>query len=136
MEKKTTKVVIVGGTGYLGQQLLQAFTGKNGGDGYDVAFTHHSSPLPRILHDAFPHFPAFPVDLKSGLGFDSIAQDFGQPVPRACEQDPDSAMSINVPSSLVNWLSSFETNKTLLIYLSTDQGKSYIEPATVNDLGF
>jgi dTDP-4-dehydrorhamnose reductase len=30
-------------------------------------------------------------------------------------------MSINVPTSLVNWLSSFETNKTLLIHLSTDQ---------------
>ncbi|ESQ37708.1 hypothetical protein EUTSA_v10028798mg [Eutrema salsugineum] len=129
MEK--TKVVIVGGTGYLGQYILQAFAGNNGGDRYDVAFTHHSSPLPRILLDAFPHFPAFPLDLKSGLGFDSITQDFGQPdvvvncaalsVPRVCEQDPDSAMSINVPSSLVNWLSTFERNKTLLIHLSTDQ---------------
>ncbi|VVB06816.1 unnamed protein product [Arabis nemorensis] len=128
MEK--TKVVIVGGTGYLGQHLLQAFAGKNGGDQY-VAFTHHSSPLPHLLLDAFPHFPAFPVDLKSGLGFASISQDFGQPdvvvncaalsVPRVCEQDPDSAMSINVPCSLVNWLSSFERNKTLLIHLSTDQ---------------
>ncbi|KAG7553442.1 NAD(P)-binding domain superfamily [Arabidopsis thaliana x Arabidopsis arenosa] len=129
MEK--TKVVIVGGTGYLGQHLLQAFAGNNGCDLYDVAFTHHSSPLPRRLLDAFPHFPAFPVDLKSGLGFNSISQDFGQPdvvvncaalsVPRACEQDPDSAMSINVPTSLVNWLSTFERNKTLLIHLSTDQ---------------
>lgn len=47
-------------------------------------------------------------------------------VPRVCEQDPDSAMSINVPSSLVNWLSTFERNKTLLIHLSTDQGKDRI----------
>lgn len=43
-------------------------------------------------------------------------------VPRACEVDPDAAMSINVPSSLVKWLLSFETNDTLLIHLSTDQG--------------
>lgn len=44
-------------------------------------------------------------------------------VPRVCEKDPDSAMSVNVPSSLVNWLSSFEdNNNTLLIHLSTDQG--------------
>lgn len=44
-------------------------------------------------------------------------------VPRVCEKDPDSAMSINVPSSIVNWLSSFSENKeTLLIHLSTDQG--------------
>ncbi|AEE81899.1 putative rmlD-like substrate binding domain, NAD(P)-binding domain superfamily [Arabidopsis thaliana] len=132
MEKKT-KVLIVGGTGYLGQHLLQAFAGNYGGECelYDVAFTHHSSPLPARLLDAFPHSPAFPVDLKSGLGLNSISQDFRQPdvvvncaalsVPRACEQDPDSAMSINVPTSLVNWLSSFETNKTLLIHLSTDQ---------------
>jgi len=117
----------------LGQHLLQAFAGNYGGECelYDVAFTHHSSPLPARLLDAFPHSPAFPVDLKSGLGLNSISQDFRQPdvvvncaalsVPRACEQDPDSAMSINVPTSLVNWLSSFETNKTLLIHLSTDQ---------------
>lgn len=44
-------------------------------------------------------------------------------VPRVCEKDPDSAMSINVPSSLVIWLSSFSEKKgTLLIHLSTDQG--------------
>ncbi|CAH8361173.1 unnamed protein product [Eruca vesicaria subsp. sativa] len=124
MEK--TKVVIVGGTGYLGQHLLQAFAG----DRYDVAFTHHS-PLYHLLLDAFPHFSAFPVDIKTGLGFHSISQEFGQPdvvvncaalcIPRVCEQDPDSAISINVPFSLVNWLSSFQTNKTLLIHLSTDQ---------------
>ncbi|KAF2560190.1 hypothetical protein F2Q70_00016612 [Brassica cretica] len=128
MEKKT-KVVVVGGTGYLGQHLLQALAG----DRYDVAFTHHSCPLPGLLLDAFPHFPSFHVDLKTGLGFHSISHHFGQPdvvvncaalsVPRVCEQDPDSALSINVPSSLVNWLSSaFQTkHKTLLIHLSTDQ---------------
>ncbi|KAG5410515.1 hypothetical protein IGI04_006834 [Brassica rapa subsp. trilocularis] len=140
MEKKT-KVVVVGGTGYLGQHLLQAFAE----DRYDVAFTHHSCPLPGLLLDAFPHFPSFHVDLKTGLGFHSISHHFGQrlsglksticfqpdvvvncaalSVPRVCEQDPDSALSINVPSSLVNWLSSsFQTkHKTLLIHLSTDQ---------------
>lgn len=79
MEK--TKVVIVGGTGYLGQHLLEAFAENNGGDRYNVAFTHHSSPPPRRLLDAFPQFPAFPVDLKSGLGFNSISQDFGQVSP-------------------------------------------------------
>lgn len=75
MEKKT-KVVVVGGTGYLGQHLLQAFAiAAAGGDHrYDVAFTHHSCPLPL---DAFPHFPSFHVDLKTGLGFDSISHHFG-----------------------------------------------------------
>ena len=44
-------------------------------------------------------------------------------VPRSCEMDPAAAMSINVPSSLVKWLLSFEESNTLLIHLSTDQGK-------------
>ena len=46
-------------------------------------------------------------------------------VPRACEMDPAAAMSVNVPSSLVNWLSNFKESSTLLIHLSTDQGKSH-----------
>lgn len=45
-------------------------------------------------------------------------------VPRVCEKDPAAAMSINVPSSLVNWLLSLKESDTLLIHLSTDQGKS------------
>jgi len=39
--------------------------------------------------------------------------------------DPTDTMSINVPSSLVNWLANFEESSTLLIHLSTDQGKSH-----------
>lgn len=42
-------------------------------------------------------------------------------VPRVCEADPVAAMSINVPTSLVKWLSSF-IEEILLIHLSTDQG--------------
>lgn len=47
-------------------------------------------------------------------------------VPRACEKDPATAMSINVPRSLINWLSSFQERYTLLIHLSTDQGRCLI----------
>ena len=43
-------------------------------------------------------------------------------VPRACEIDPATALAINVPSSLVNWLKSFKES-SFLIHLSTDQGK-------------
>lgn len=131
MSKK--RVLVVGGTGYLGQHLLQGLS-EIEGKPYDVAATHHSTPLPQLLLDALSHsFGFFHVDLKSGSGFDAVALKFGQPdvvvncaalsVPRVCENDPDSAMSINVPSSLVNWLSSFTENKeNLLIHLSTDQG--------------
>lgn len=49
-------------------------------------------------------------------------------VPRACEVDPDAAMSINVPSSLIKWLSSLQScPDVLLIHLSTDQGNSPLQ---------
>lgn len=54
-------------------------------------------------------------------------------IPRACETDPTVAMSINVPSSLIKWLSSFTENNTLLIHLSTDQG-STTEPHSLSFL--
>jgi dTDP-4-dehydrorhamnose reductase len=125
---KKTRVLVVGGTGYLGQHLLQALSQISP---YHVAFTHHSSP-PQPLLDAIPHsLSAFSVDLITGQGFDEIPIKFGQPhgvvncaaisVPRDCEKDPDAAMSVNVPFALVNWLSSFKECDPLLIHLSTDQ---------------
>ncbi|KAK3194852.1 hypothetical protein Dsin_026162 [Dipteronia sinensis] len=125
------RVLVVGGTGYLGQHLLQGLSELQGTP-YDVAVTHHSAPPPQPLLDALPpSFVFFHVDMRTGSGFDDISLKFGQPdvvvncaalsVPRVCENDPDSAMSINVPSTLVNWLSSFTENRILLIHLSTDQ---------------
>lgn len=127
MSKK--KVLVVGGTGYVGQHLLSGFSEIDGVP-YDIAFTYHSF-APEDLLRALSHLPAFQVDLKSGQGFDTIAEKFGQPdivvncaaisVPRACETDPVSALSINVPTALGTWLLSFEGRNTLLIHLSTDQ---------------
>ncbi|XP_015948176.1 uncharacterized protein LOC107473144 [Arachis duranensis] len=133
------KVLVVGGTGYLGQHLLQAYyasssssdTNGNGVSSFDLAFTHHSTPPPKLLLHAIPGSIPFQVDLKTGVGFESISNAFGQPdvvvncaamsVPRACETDPDTAHAINVPSALVNWLQSFKEKSSLLIHLSTDQ---------------
>lgn len=122
---------MVGGTGYLGQHALQGFSAIKEHTQLDLAFTHFSNPPPQALLDAFPQLLAFNVDLKTGHGFQAISDSFGEPdvvvncaalsVPRACEVDPPTAMSVNVPSSLVKWLSSFEANGTLLIHLSTDQ---------------
>lgn len=125
-------MLVVGGTGYLGQHVLLSLSRIKDSAPYDLAFTYHSnSNLLEPLLDAIPHSHAFHVDLATGDGFQSIASKFGQPhvvvncaalsVPRVCEKDPDAAMSINVPCSLVNWLSSFEERDTLLIHLSTDQ---------------
>uniref|UniRef100_A0A2N9ELL7 RmlD-like substrate binding domain-containing protein n=1 Tax=Fagus sylvatica TaxID=28930 RepID=A0A2N9ELL7_FAGSY len=123
------RVLVVGGTGYLGQHLLQGFS-EIQATPYDLGFTYHSN-LPQPLLHAIPHLLPFHVDLKTGQGFESISHSFGQPdvvvncaalsVPRACEMDPAAAMSVNVPSSLVNWLSNFKESSTLLIHLSTDQ---------------
>ncbi|XP_074563166.1 uncharacterized protein LOC141819812 [Curcuma longa] len=122
------RVLVVGGTGYLGQHLLQ---GLAGGLLYDLAFTHHRPiPPPDLVAAVSPVLP-FRIDLRTGDGFDAISSSFGQPdvvvncaalsVPRACEMDPATAVSINVPSSLVNWLSSFNNSNSLLVHLSTDQ---------------
>ncbi|XP_030930213.1 methionine adenosyltransferase 2 subunit beta isoform X2 [Quercus lobata] len=132
------RVLVVGGTGYLGQHLLQGFSEIQGTPfEYDLAFTYHSN-LPQPLLDALPHLLPFHVDLKTGQGFDSISHSFGQPdvvvncaalsVPRVCEMDPAAALSVNVPSSLVDWLSNFKEGSTLLIHLSTDQVYEGVKP--------
>lgn len=71
------KVLVVGGTGYLGQHLLQGFSEIQATTPFALAFTYNSFP-PRPLLLAFPTSFAFHVDLKTGLGFDSISQQFGQ----------------------------------------------------------
>ncbi|PSS24356.1 Methionine adenosyltransferase 2 subunit beta like [Actinidia chinensis var. chinensis] len=129
MSKK--RVLVVGGTGYLGQHLLKRLSEIQSTNPHDVSFTYHSNPPPQPLLKAIPQALAFHVDLRTGHGFDAISQAFGQPhvvvncaalsVPRTCEMDPTAAMSINMPSALVKWLSSFTENNTLLIHLSTDQ---------------
>ncbi|XP_050386328.1 uncharacterized protein LOC126802704 [Argentina anserina] len=125
------RVLVVGGTGYLGQHVLQGFSGIQDTLPCDLAFTHHSSLPPQALLNAFPSVLPFSVDLKTGIGFEAISQQFGSPdvvvncaalsVPRACEMDPAAAMSVNMPSSLINWLLSLEESNYLLIHLSTDQ---------------
>jgi len=64
------RVLVVGGTGYLGQHLSQGFS-EIQGTPYDLAFTYHSK-LPQALLDAIPHSLAFHVDLRTGQGFESV----------------------------------------------------------------
>ncbi|CAL5401066.1 unnamed protein product [Camellia sinensis] len=80
----TKKVLVVGGTGYLGQHLLQGLSEAQARAQttspfcYDLAFTHHSSPPPPPLLEAIPNVLAFHVDLRTGNGFEAISQAFGQ----------------------------------------------------------
>lgn len=78
MSEDMKRVVIIGGTGYLGQHLLQGFADNQESASYALAFTYHSSPPPQILLDAIPQALAFHLDLRTGDGFDAISQKFGQ----------------------------------------------------------
>lgn len=50
-------------------------------------------------------------------------------VPRACEQEPEAAMAINVPTVLVQWLNSLDVaHPPFLVHLSTDQGMQRLNP--------
>ncbi|KAJ6814437.1 putative spore coat polysaccharide biosynthesis protein SpsK isoform X1 [Iris pallida] len=134
MEVEGRRVLVVGGSGYLGQHLLAALArSDDGGERtYDLAFTHHRPIPPQELVEAISPALHFQVDLQTGHGLASISEKFGQPdvvvncaamsVPRACEADPEAAMATNMPSSLLEYLSSFNSGRDyLLIHLSTDQ---------------
>src|SRR5262245_58094791 len=73
------RVLVVGGTGYLGQHLLQSFADDSGPScSLALAFTHHSVSPPRALLDAIPQALPFHVDLRNGNGLDAICHAFGQ----------------------------------------------------------
>ncbi|KAL4191672.1 hypothetical protein AMTRI_Chr07g31060 [Amborella trichopoda] len=122
-------VLVVGGSGYLGQHLLQEMIEMQGNNAFNVGFTYNSNP--QCFDSMKPMFQSFRVDLQTGQGLDSISTTLGEPdvvincaaisVPRACETNPTAALAINVPSRLVKWLSSFDKASPLLIHLSTDQ---------------
>ena len=65
-------MLVVGGSGYLGQHLLAA---SSAADRLDIAFTHHSPAPPQPLLDALPSVRA---DLRSGDGLEAISASFGQ----------------------------------------------------------
>ncbi|KAH0462060.1 hypothetical protein IEQ34_009635 [Dendrobium chrysotoxum] len=125
------RVLVIGGSGYLGQHLLDGLATADSETPFDLAFTHHCPIPPPELIDAISPVLPFRVDVRTGEGFESISNTFGKPhvvvncaalsVPRACEVDPVTTMATNLPTSLVNWLSSFKDNNILLIHLSTDQ---------------
>lgn len=151
----THNILILGGSGYLGQFLVYHFHGK----GYTVSYTYNSSgPLPcsptndgsdttTTKNTLIP----YKVDLATGQGLQAlftVSQDesssntttdsspassvqyhaiincaaISQPI--ACEKDPSLARAINIPTALLDILTSphhHQQNPPLLIHISTDQ---------------
>ena len=71
-EEERKRVLVVGGSSYLGQHLLAA---SSAADYLDVAFNRHSPAPPQPLLDALPSVRA---DLRSGDGLEAISASFGQ----------------------------------------------------------
>lgn len=74
------KVLVIGGTGYLGQHLLQQLSNNTLiQQPFSLAFTHHSTLPPQPLLQAIhSNCLTFPLDLQNGDGFDAITSTFGQ----------------------------------------------------------
>lgn len=123
-------VLIVGGSGYLGRFLIDAFLE----DSWRVVFTYHSNNL--CDSEISKHAQGYYYDAETGKGmkecFDDIANSLKVVVncsavsePAKCETNPDLAKAINVPVPLIDALDTHytdDTNPPLLIHVSTDQG--------------
>eukprot|EP00271_Cylindrocystis_brebissonii_P016788 TRINITY_DN412_c0_g1_i1.p1 TRINITY_DN412_c0_g1~~TRINITY_DN412_c0_g1_i1.p1 ORF type:complete len:371 (+),score=61.63 TRINITY_DN412_c0_g1_i1:37-1113(+) len=126
------KVLITGGSGYLGLYLSKELTAG----GHVVGLTFNSRSLTEDELAVLGHPLVFKVDLTSGDGLEDLSNGFGTPdvvvncaaisVPRECEKDPERARAVNVPRPLVKWLTNTHkesglAHAPLLIHLSTDQ---------------
>jgi dTDP-4-dehydrorhamnose reductase len=123
-------VLVVGGTGYLGQFLIEDFLRR----GWSVAYTHLSAP-PLA---AFPAAAAIRADVAAGADapeslatalarlpeLDAVVNCAALSSPAACERDLERAAAANLPAALVAALRALRAaggGEPLLIHLSTDQ---------------
>lgn len=118
------RVLISGGSGYLGQFLLVAL-----GSEHEVAYTYLSKPIPCSACSA----TAFKVNIATGDGLQEAVLGFKPEAvincaavsqPAACEQDYQAAKALNRPLQLVEALQQLQEQHSitaLLIHLSTDQ---------------
>ncbi|KAL3155375.1 hypothetical protein ABBQ38_010936 [Trebouxia sp. C0009 RCD-2024] len=118
-------VLVLGGSGYLGQFLVQSLTRS-----CRVGFTHHSTSPP----DFGGSEQAFWLDLPTGEGMQQCFDHLG-PVdvvincaaissPAACEKEEQTARAVNVPTKLLDALDlhrAAHAKEPLLVHLSTDQ---------------
>ncbi|KAK9821055.1 hypothetical protein WJX74_006579 [Apatococcus lobatus] len=116
-------VLVTGGSGYLGQFLVQKLQKS-----YKVGFTHHSSSPPSLGTSK-----AFWVDLKDGSGLEqcleamhplaAIINTAGITSPAICERHPETARKVHVPFHLLKAVAAYRDKHgkcPLFIQLSTD----------------
>eukprot|EP00270_Netrium_digitus_P008170 TRINITY_DN2422_c0_g1_i1.p1 TRINITY_DN2422_c0_g1~~TRINITY_DN2422_c0_g1_i1.p1 ORF type:complete len:345 (-),score=84.00 TRINITY_DN2422_c0_g1_i1:53-1024(-) len=131
MASEERRVLVTGGTGYLGQFIVKAFA-QHPALRFQVALTYFSRPPEASALQTLGNPSAFKVDLRTGQGLEEYSSRVGPPdlvvncaaisVPREYDENPDDAMAINVPTCLVDWLLGLNTPRPpLLVHLSTDQ---------------
>ncbi|GAQ82491.1 Rossmann-fold NAD(P)-binding domain-containing protein [Klebsormidium nitens] len=133
------KVLVLGGTGYLGQFVVDHFL--NAGD--PVLFTHTKEVAPEITPNGAMCWGVLPAALRidlttegglglleeralqMGCGPDVVINCAAISQPRDCESDRDRAFAVNVPSRVTTWLTQRAAvdgrRPPLFIHLSTDQ---------------
>lgn len=118
------RILITGGSGYLGQFLLLSLSNGQ----HELGYTYLKRALPSDTCAK-----AFQADLSSGKGLEEAVLGFRPQVvincaalsqPAACEHDYEACRALNRPSQLVEALCRLEQQHAvtaLLIHLSTDQ---------------
>lgn len=116
------RVLITGGSGYLGQFFIVALSSA-----YEVAYTYCSTALESCTAQAFK------VNIASGEGLSEAVLGFKPEVvincaavsqPAVCEQSYEACRALNRPLRLVEALQQLQEQyyiTALLIHLSTDQ---------------
>mmetsp|Transcript_22484 Transcript_22484/g.31275 ORF Transcript_22484/g.31275 Transcript_22484/m.31275 type:complete len:314 (+) Transcript_22484:102-1043(+) len=136
------KVLITGGSGYLGQFLIQRLAENQTNT---VAFTYNSQGAIAELVSSGSlgsNVTGHLVDLINGQGLEDCLAALGMvdliincaavSQPGVCEKDPELARAVNVPSTLLSWPAlKTQVPPPLLIHISTDQVYSGIKANSI-----